>query len=384
MNRTLLLDLDDTLLRSNMDEFIPEYFKLLSDNLKDIVNPEIMLNGLMRGTRKMLIKTSPMGTLSDVFAAEFYELIQVSEQELAPRLEYFYDQVFPELGYLTAEIPGAIQFVEKAFKENDRVVIATNPMFPLKAVEHRLRWAGLDPDDYNFSLITAFEDFHFTKENLAYFPEMMGRLGWPAEPVVMVGNDYEMDITPSIKAGFPIFWVPDGKGSIKPDMDIPTGSLEDVYPWISDQPLELLDISLKNITSLKSALASTPAVFHGWLNPNGKCIPPGVASVIDRIENIISTLAENELKNLQSLAGIIESESLDQFPQGMIRNISSEGSQSLNEFLIRRIELLDLINDVGNSPDNVVQTKMPQVIELLRSVISEDIDAIRIAYKLFQ
>ena len=64
MNRTLLLDLDDTLLRSNMDEFIPEYFKLLSDNLKDIVNPEIMLNGLMRGTRKMLIKTSPMGTLS--------------------------------------------------------------------------------------------------------------------------------------------------------------------------------------------------------------------------------------------------------------------------------------------------------------------------------
>ncbi|MFN2215432.1 MAG: hypothetical protein ACK2TS_00665, partial [Anaerolineales bacterium] len=114
------------------------------------------------------------------------------------------------------------------------------------------------------------------------------------------------------------------------------------------------------------------------------CIPPGVASVIDRIENIISTLAENELKNLQSLAGIIESESLDQFPQGMIRNISSEGSQSLNEFLIRRIELLDLINDVGNSPDNVVQTKMPRVIELLRSLISEDIAAIRIAYELFQ
>jgi len=182
MNNTLLLDLDDTLLNSNMDEFIPAYFKLLSLNLQDIIEPGVMFNGLMKGTNKMLKKTSPEGSLSDVFSSEFYELIQVPEKDLAPRLEYFYDEVFPELGSLTSIKPDAIEFVEKAFKQDDRVVIATNPLFPLKAVEHRLRWAGLAPEDYQFSLITAFEDFHFAKENIAYFPEIFGRLGWPDGP----------------------------------------------------------------------------------------------------------------------------------------------------------------------------------------------------------
>jgi len=54
MNLTLLLDLDDTLLDSKVDTFIPVYFQALSGFLKDQVEPELMLSALMSGTHKMM------------------------------------------------------------------------------------------------------------------------------------------------------------------------------------------------------------------------------------------------------------------------------------------------------------------------------------------
>ena len=39
------------------------------------------------------------------------------------------------------------------------MALATTPMFPKKATLERMRWAGLDPDD--FALVTTYEDYHF-------------------------------------------------------------------------------------------------------------------------------------------------------------------------------------------------------------------------------
>lgn len=384
MNNTLLLDLDDTLLNSNMDEFIPAYFKLLSLNLQDIIEPGVMFNGLMKGTNKMLKKTSPEGSLSDVFSSEFYELIQVPEKDLAPRLEYFYDEVFPELGSLTSIKPDAIEFVEKAFKQDDRVVIATNPLFPLKAVEHRLRWAGLAPEDYQFSLITAFEDFHFAKENIAYFPEIFGRLGWPDGPVLMVGNDFSMDIEPARKAGFPVFWVPDGSGSYSIHDDIPTGHLGDVFPWIEDQPIENLLITFDDLVSIKSVLSATPAVFHGWLNPKGKFRLTCPDSDNNKVINIISDLAEAELKNIKTLAELLDQNrvGINDIPlylHPLPSEDQIESTQPLNDFLCRRLQLLDLIGCTEDFMGGLNRDEHFEIIEMLKVVVIQDINSFRIA-----
>ena len=180
----------------------------------------------------MFKKTSPLGSLSDVFSEEFFRMIDVPEENLRPRLDLFYDEIFPTLEYLTSIKEDAIEFVERSFKEGHTIVIATNPMFPLKAVEHRLRWAGLGPENFNYSLVTAYEDFHFTKENVAYFPEILGRMGWPDDPVLMVGNDLEMDIKPAMQAGLPVFWVPDQPENSSFDNKIPAGQLVDIYPMV--------------------------------------------------------------------------------------------------------------------------------------------------------
>ncbi len=73
---TLLLDLDDTLLNTNMDAFIPAYFQALSGALADMVAPEVMLPALMGGTKAMLANMDPALTLREVFDAHFFPRLE--------------------------------------------------------------------------------------------------------------------------------------------------------------------------------------------------------------------------------------------------------------------------------------------------------------------
>ena len=193
MHITLLLDLDDTLLNTNMDAFIPAYFRALSAALADKVAPEVMLPALLSGTKAMQANLDPALTLREVFDAYFFPGIKLDRLVLEESINQFYDEVFPKLGSLTSPIPEAVRLVEWAFEQGHRVAIATNPLFPLRAIQHRLRWAGLPPEKYPFALVTSYENFHFTKETVAYYPEILAQLGWPDDPAVMVGDDIERE-----------------------------------------------------------------------------------------------------------------------------------------------------------------------------------------------
>ena len=71
MTLTLLIDLDDTLLNTNMEAFIPAYFQALAKELGTYVAPDIMLRALMAGTNAMNTSDDFSRTLVQVFDAEF-------------------------------------------------------------------------------------------------------------------------------------------------------------------------------------------------------------------------------------------------------------------------------------------------------------------------
>jgi phosphoserine phosphatase len=135
---TLLLDLDDTLLETNMNAFIPAYFKALSAALAEKVAPEVMIQALTGGTKAMMVNMDPAQTLREVFDAHFFPRLGLDRNTLQLAIDRFYDEIFPTLGTLTKPIPEAVRLVDWAFAQGHRVVIATNPFFPLKAVQHRL------------------------------------------------------------------------------------------------------------------------------------------------------------------------------------------------------------------------------------------------------
>ncbi len=261
MTLTLLLDLDDTLLDLNTDIFIPAYFKKLAEFLAGRVNPGRLIDELLAGTNLMFRNERPDLTLEEVFSNHFYPAIGLERAELLPEIERFYDEVFPSLKELTAPRPEAMELVEYALEKGWRVVVATNPLFPRKATEERLRWANLAPEKYPFALITSMETSHFTKGIPAYYLEILGSLGWPAGPAIVVGDDPATDVDSALRAGLATYWIrPRGK-SLPDLLDLPQGELKDFHNWIESVNFDLLEPSLKNPEALLSSLQSTPAVL---------------------------------------------------------------------------------------------------------------------------
>jgi len=232
----LLLDLDDTLLKNNMEEFAPPYFSALSTFLAPYVKPEVMLPMLVKGTGAMIANTNPQLTLEQVFDAVFYPGIGVSKSILHPHLEIFYDQVFPTLKKYTAEIPSAQSMIRSAMDNNIKLVVATNPLFPLKAIQHRLTWAGLGQDIIPYELITSYESFHFAKPNPDYFKEIIHKLHAHPDECAMVGNDLLMDILPASEAGMRCFQISQEVPEKAVQPTHPVGDHSQVIPWVLNQP----------------------------------------------------------------------------------------------------------------------------------------------------
>jgi FMN phosphatase YigB (HAD superfamily) len=259
MSLTLLFDLDDTLLDTNLDAFIPAYFQALSSYLADRVPASDMLRALISGTHLMNESEDPTRTLKEVFDVEFYSKLGVPKDGMVQIIEQFYDDIFPTLGMHTDQRPDAVPLIEWALSSGYRVAIATDPLFPYKATHHRLCWAGFDPKQ--FELISTFEHFHFSKTHPAYYAEVLGRLGWPDGPVLMVGNDVKRDMIPAHRLGLKTYFV-DGDSASSPGFEAGRGTLADLRPWLESVNLTALEPTYTSREAILGIMVSTPAVLR--------------------------------------------------------------------------------------------------------------------------
>jgi FMN phosphatase YigB (HAD superfamily) len=218
-----------------------------------------MLRALIEGVNLMNESEDPTHTLEEIFDADFYAKLGVSKHDLIHIIEEFYDNVFPLLGQHTRPRPDAVPLIEWAVSCGYRIAIATDPLFPRKATYHRLRWAGFDPE--RFELVSTFEHFHFTKTHPAYYAEVLGRLGWPEGPVLMVGNDIERDLIPADRLGLKTFFV-DGESASSPIFEAGRGKLADLRPWLESINLSTLEPSFKSRDAVLAIMISTPAVLR--------------------------------------------------------------------------------------------------------------------------
>jgi FMN phosphatase YigB (HAD superfamily) len=266
MTFSLLFDLDDTLLDSNIDSLIPAYFQKLAGYLAEKIPPEKMLPELMRATRTMYTSTRLDATLEQVFSDQFYPPLGTTRADLAGQIDRFYDEVFPTLQPLTQPRPAAIALVEWALAQGWQVNVATDPLFPRKAILHRLRWAGLPPENVPFGLISDFQTFHFAKASVAYYPEFLAHMDWDGKsPLLMVGDSLERDVIPARRAGLPIFWLnPDGQSAPEAE-GVPRGTLADLRAFLESTELSLLQPDFSTPAALLAALQATPAVLHTLL-----------------------------------------------------------------------------------------------------------------------
>ena len=86
-------------------------------------------------------------------------------------------------------------------------VLATNPLFPAIATRQRIRWAGLEPEDFQF--VTTYENSRFCKPNPEYYRDLLDKLGKDPESCLMVGNDVDEDMIPARAVGMEVFLLTD-------------------------------------------------------------------------------------------------------------------------------------------------------------------------------
>lgn len=207
MVKTILFDLDGTLLPIDTDQFVRMYMKALAGYAGHLVPPERLVSQVMASTYKMIENVDPGLTNAQVFAADFFPKVERSEAELMPVFDAFYRERFPALKAACPGIPGiAREVVQTAVDKGYEVVLATNPLFPREAIEERMRWIHVD--DMPWRLVTSYEEMTACKPQPQYYKEVLRKIGCASEECLMVGNDMEEDLV-AATLGMDVFIVTD-------------------------------------------------------------------------------------------------------------------------------------------------------------------------------
>jgi len=353
MYLTLLLDLDGTLLDTNLEAFVPAYFQALSQHMASHVPPNAMLTALINGLDLMNENDNPTRTLQEVFEDYFYPNLGISKGELSGVVERFYDDVFPALADHTRIRPEAAAFTEWALSRGFRIAIATDPLMPRKATHHRVRWAGLDPE--RLELISTFDHFHFSKTHPAFYAEVLGRLGWPEGPVLMVGNDIARDLAPAHRLGLATYLI-EGESASSPGFEAGRGDLADLRPWLESINLSALEPTFKSRDAILGIMASTPAVLRSlssaltleqWRHEPGR--------EDWALNEIVSHLrdSEREVHRLQIDMLLERREAFIPRPDTSVwaserEYLSENGPAALAEFTTARLENLNKLRNLGD------------------------------------
>lgn len=189
---TVLFDLDGTLLPMDQDAFVNTYMRLLAAKMAPYgYEPKKLVQAVWQGTGAM-VRNDGARTNEEVFWASFSGVYGPGVVKDLPLFDEFYASEFAGARTACGFAPEAAEVIALLKERGIQRVLATNPVFPAVATRQRIRWAGLQPED--FALVTTYENSSHCKPDPDYYREILDKLGKAPEQCVMVGNDVTEDM----------------------------------------------------------------------------------------------------------------------------------------------------------------------------------------------
>ena len=192
MIKTILFDLDGTLLPMDQDIFLNAYLSGLSKKMAPYgYEPRLLNKAIWMGTGAM-VSNDGQERNDMVFWKTFSAAYKKDAKQDEAIFEDFYRNEFQIVQNSCGFDHRAVETVTELRKMGFSLVLATNPLFPAIATRSRVAWAGLNPDD--FDLITTYENSYHSKPNPDYYTDILDKLNLKADECLMVGNDAVEDM----------------------------------------------------------------------------------------------------------------------------------------------------------------------------------------------
>jgi FMN phosphatase YigB (HAD superfamily) len=195
MLKAVLFDLDNTLVLFDEPAFYKRYFARICRSFSDIFPPEEFRNRLLRAT--MALRRSE-GEVSNrrFFLEVFTEGHGHPVTELWRRFMKFYEEEYDRIEVEVRVPAGLHDGINGLQQRGLKLVVASNPIFPLMVQQKRMAWAGIDR--FRFDLVTHIENMSFVKPRLEYYLQICEKIDAAPGECLMVGNDPINDMVAGI------------------------------------------------------------------------------------------------------------------------------------------------------------------------------------------
>ena len=242
MLKAILFDLDNTLILFNESRFYEEYFHRIERRFADLMPADIFRKRLISATHALLQNNGEMVNV-EYFMNAFAEQFPDRRASLWNRFLSFYETDYDEIK-VNLSLPNNLhKTFNKIVPSGVKLVLASNPIFPLNVQMKRLAWAGLD--HYHFDLVTHIENMSYCKPRIEYYLEICRKINEPPQACLMVGNDPINDMI-AAKAGLKTYLTDDSKDSWRVTLEASEDQLKDQIQNIPEPDFKgpLSDLSL--------------------------------------------------------------------------------------------------------------------------------------------
>lgn len=186
MIQTVLFDLDNTLVLFNEEVFFKHYIGRLIPHFQDVLPADLLQKKLIESTQVM-IKNDGSETNLHCFLNHFTRDLGKPKDFFWQLFIEFYENYFDSLGKIAHSVPQVKEVVDQLKQQDMRLVLASNPVWPLLVQKMRVKWAGLVPEQFDY--ITHIENTSYCKPKAEYYMEICDALKIRPDNCIMVGND---------------------------------------------------------------------------------------------------------------------------------------------------------------------------------------------------
>jgi len=223
MLKAILFDLDNTLILFDEARFYQEYFRRIERRFADLMPANIFRKRLISATHALLQNNGKMIN-AEYFMSAFTEQSTDRRDRLWNRFLHFYETEYDKIK-VNVRLPDDLhETFDEIGQTGLKLVLASNPIFPLNVQMKRLAWASLD--HFHFDLVTHIENMSFCKPRIEYYLEICRKIDEPTQGCLMVGNDPINDMI-AARAGLKTYLTDDSKDSLRVTLDVSEDLLKD-------------------------------------------------------------------------------------------------------------------------------------------------------------